>query len=375
MIYMDHGATSLKKPKSVIDAVCQAMTIMGNPGRGSCEAALHGARIVYGAREALSDFFHVGDPSHVIFTSNATEALNTVITGMLEAGDHVVTTAMEHNSVLRPLYRMEEQGVELTILPLDERGNISLAELERSIRENTKAVICTHVSNVTGNVNDLEQIGAICWKHHVRLVVDASQSAGSFPIDMERMKIDVLCFTGHKAMLGPQGTGGICIRGQVDIRPLKVGGSGIHSFDHRHPGALPEALEAGTLNGHGIAGLLAAVEYIRELSQEYIRKKEEELTAQLYQGLKDIPGITIYGDFRDVHRGPIVSFTYKDYDSAQVADELMVTYGIASRAGAHCAPLVHHHFGTVDQGMVRLSLSHETTEEEIRVVVKAVGAL
>lgn len=375
MIYMDNAATTMRKPDEVAEAVVQAMNSMGNAGRGANEASLGAARIIYDARESLARFFGAESPKQIVFTNNSTESLNTAVKGLLEKGDHVVTTMLEHNSVLRPLYEMEEKGVELTIVPSDKKGNISYEELEASIRENTKAVVCTNGSNLTGNMIDIRRVGKIAGKHNVLLIVDASQTAGVYPINVQEMQIDVLCFTGHKSLLGPQGTGGMYVREGVDIRPLKTGGSGVQTYSRIHPKEMPTALEAGTLNGHGIAGLCAAVHYLEKEGIDTIREKELEYMRQFYDGVKDVPGVKIYGDFDTEERCPIVTLNIGEYDSAEVSDELLMTYGISTRPGAHCAPLMHQALGTVEQGAVRFSFSHYNTREEVETAIAAIKEL
>lgn len=372
MIYLDNAATTLHKPDEVIEAVTHAMKHMGNAGRGAHEISLDASRMIYDTREKLSELFGLGDPEQVAFTANATESLNTVIKGLFEPGDHVVTTTMEHNSVLRPLYQMEEAGVALTIISADGQGRISYEEMEAAIGKETKAIVCTHASNLTGNMTDLKRIGNLCRKYGILLVVDASQSAGVFPVHMQEMGIDVLCFTGHKSLLGPQGTGGICLRKGVRIRPLKSGGSGVHTYLKQHPVEMPVALEAGTLNGHGIAGLCAALDYIRRVGMENIREREAGLMRRFYNGVRAIDGVVVYGDFEAEYRAPIVTINIGDYDSGEVADELAVTYGILTRAGAHCAPLMHEALKTVEQGAVRFSFSYYNTNEEIDKAIQAV---
>ncbi len=374
MIYLDNAATTLHKPQCVVDAVAAAMCHIGNAGRGAHETSLDAARMVYETRLMLAELFGAQHAEQVAFTANSTEALNIAIQGLLNPGDHAVTTAMEHNSVLRPLYHMEAQGAELTVLPADARGNIRIQALEEAIRPDTKLFVCTHASNLTGNANDLAALGAVCRRHGVLFVVDASQTAGVFPIDMDGMGIDVVCFTGHKSLLGPQGTGGLCVREGVRIRPLLMGGSGVHSYLKEHPHEMPTALEAGTLNAHGIAGLHAALGYLREQGMERLRERELSLMWQFYDGVTAIPGVTVYGDFRDraALRAPIVALNIEGYDSGEVADELAVTYGIQTRAGAHCAPLMHAALGTVETGAVRFSFSHANTEDEVRCAVRAV---
>lgn len=377
MIYFDNAATTLSKPQCVIAAVMQAMQHMGNAGRGAHDVSLDASRMIYDTRVRLSALFGGDGPEQVVFTSNSTESLNMAIQGLIRSGDHVITTVLEHNSVLRPLYRMEEQGVELTILPSDAHGNISYDTMEEARKPNTRAMVCTHASNLTGNMLDLSTIGDWCRRHEICLIVDASQSAGVFPIDMNAMKIDVLCFTGHKGMLGPQGTGGLCVRKGVEIQPFLVGGSGIHSYSKTHPVEMPTALEAGTLNGHGIAGLNAALMYIEEQGMENLLEKELKLMWQFYDGVSSLPGIIIYGDFssRERLRAPIVTLNIKDYDSGEIADELWVSYGISTRAGAHCAPLMHHAFQTAERGSVRFSFSHSNTREEVAHAIEAVKEL
>lgn len=377
MIYLDHAATSLPKPQPVVLAVTAAMNCLGNSGRGAHSASLGASRVIYETREALSDFFGGDGPEQVVFTPNATAALNTVIQGILNPGDRVVTTEMEHNSVLRPLYRMERQGVSLSIVPADEKGRLSMEELEQELKPGTKAFFCTHASNVTGNVNDLKTIGRMCRERGILFVADVSQSAGILPIDMREMGIDILCFTGHKGLLGPQGTGGICVRRGVCIRPLMVGGSGILSYSREHPDQMPVALEAGTLNGHGIAGLQAALAYIREQGQEKLRKKELDLMWYFYDQVSRLSQVTVYGDFssREALRTPVVSLNIGEEDSGWAAGELAERYGIQTRAGAHCAPLMHEALKTRDRGAVRFSFSHLNTREEVERAVYAVEEL
>lgn len=375
MIYFDNAATSLQKPEAVIEAVAEAMKSLGNASRGAHSAALGSNRMVYETRERLAELFHIDDPSRIAFTMNATESLNIAIAGIFRPEDHVITTVMEHNSVLRPLYRMEESGTELSFLQADKKGNISYEELENAIRSNTRAVICTHASNLTGNVLDLEKIGEICKKHRLLFLVDASQTAGIIPIDVQKMKISVLCFTGHKGLLGPQGTGGIYVAPEINIRPLVVGGSGVQSYLKTQPDEMPARLEAGTLNAHGIAGLHAAVSNIIEKGVEQIYQEEHEKTDYFYRMIRSIPDIHIYGDPEAELHAPIIALNIGDYDSAQVADELMETYGIATRAGAHCAPLMHQALGTQKQGAVRFSFSQFNTRKELDAGIQALREL
>ena len=375
MIYLDNAATTMRKPQEVIDAITAAMCSMGNAGRGVNEASLGAARTVYDTREKLAGFFGAEDARQIVFTMNSTESLNIAIKGILNPGDHVISTVLEHNSVLRPLYEMEKKGVEVTFLGCDEKGTLDYADFEKAIKENTKAIVCTHGSNLTGNKVDVERIGEIAQKHGLLFVVDASQTAGVFPIDVQKMHIDILCFTGHKGLMGPQGTGGMYVKSGVKIRPLLSGGSGIDSYNMHHPSQMPEALEAGTLNGHGIAGLRAALSFLEREGMERLRKRELELMRRFYNGVAEIPNVKVYGDFRTDRRAAIVSLNIGDYDSAEISDELSGRYGIVTRSGAHCAPLMHEALGTKIQGAVRFSFSHYNTEEEIDEAIRAVKEL
>ena len=375
MIYLDNAATTLHKPQQVIDAVVHAMQSMGNCARGTHEEALDAARTVYDARVRLASLFGCPRVDHVAFTANSTEALNIAINGLIDPGDHVISTDLEHNSVLRPLYRLEaEHGAELSFVPADKLGNVDYADFERLMKPNTRAVVCTHASNLTGTVLDIERIAKTAHSHGALVIVDASQTAGCWPIDMKKMGIDVLCFTGHKGLMGPQGTGGICVKEGIEIRPFKVGGSGVQSYSRTHPAEYPTRLEAGTLNGHGIAGLGAAAKFISETGVENIHAKERSLMLRFYEGVKNIEGVTVYGDFTK-DKTAIVALNIRDYESGEVSYELSQGYGIATRPGAHCAPRMHKALGTAEVGAVRFSFSFYNTEEEIDEAVRAVAEL
>ena len=375
MIYFDNAATTLHKPPEVIEAVVHAMTTSGNASRGTHTGSLAASRTVYETRKKIADFFHCSRADHVIFTSNSTEALNIAICGTLGKGDHIISTDLEHNSVLRPLYHLEEQGASLTFLSANKKGCIDYDDFKRSIKPNTKAIVCTHASNLTGNVLDIERIGHIAKAHNLLFIVDASQSAGCIEINMETMNIDILCFTGHKGLLGPQGTGGLCIHESVEIRPFKRGGSGIHSYEKGQPQAYPARLEAGTLNSHGIAGLCAAINYINTITIPVIAKKEQELLWNFYKGICNIPEIHIYGDFDTKERAAILSLNIEGYDSGTVSDVLSQEYDIATRPGAHCAPRMHQALGTTETGAVRFSFSSFNTMEEVEIAIQALKEL
>ncbi len=374
MIYFDNAATTLQKPKEVIDAVVKALSSMGNSGRGNTSASLEANHTIFNTRELLANFFNIKDSSRIAFTCNSTEGLNMAIKGVLKSGDHIITTELEHNSVLRPLYEMEEKGVKISFAKADKLGNISYDEIETLINKDTKAIICTHASNLTGNLIDIERIGNICKKHNLLFIVDGSQTAGVFPIDVEKMNIDILCFTGHKSLLGPQGTGGIYVKKGVNITPLKSGGTGILTYSKFQPLEMPTHLEAGTLNGHGIAGLGAGIEFINKIGIDKIREKEDSLMWRFYNGVKDLPYIKIYGDFSKKERCPIVTLNIGDYDSGDVAEEL-INFNISTRAGGHCAPLMHKALGTEKQGAVRFSFGYFNTLEEVDETIEIIKSI
>ena len=372
MIYLDNAATTLRKPPQVIDAVVQAMDSLGNSARGTHEGSLAASRVIYDTRCKLALLFGCKRADHVAFACNSTEALNTAIHGCIRSGDHVISTDLEHNSVLRPLYRLErEKGVSLSFVPADRQGNIDYADFEKLLRSDTRAVICTHASNLTGNVLDLTRIGQFAHAHGLMFLVDASQSAGVLPIDMEKMQIDVLCFTGHKSLMGPQGTGGLCVREGVDIAPWKVGGTGVQTYSEFQPAQMPTRLEAGTLNGHGIAGLSAALDFLQETGIGTIHAHETALLRRFVEGVRNIPGVTLYGNF-DCERTAVAALNIGDMDSGEVSDILSEDYGIATRPGAHCAPRLHRALGTEGQGAVRFSFGWYNTEEEADAAVRAV---
>ena len=371
MIYLDSSATSFLKPPQVAEAVLHSFSTIGNAGRGAHAPTLNASRLIYDTREKLAALFGAPDPSRIVFTCNATEALNIAIHGAIHPGEHVITTACEHNSVLRPLYLKEEAGTELTIIPADEKGRIRYDLLEPAVKSNTSAIVLTHASNLSGNVTDLAFVSDFAKKHNLLLIVDASQTAGSLPINVLEMGIDILCFTGHKGLFGPQGTGGLYVRDGLNLPPFKSGGSGVHSFDKHHPTDMPTALEAGTLNGHGIAGLNAGLDYILSVGVEAIHTKEIALARRFGEGIADIPGLKLYGDMDATLRAPIVSLNIGNMSSASVSDILWEGYEICVRAGAHCAPLMHKTFGTEKQGAVRFSFSCFNTKDEIDTAIQA----
>lgn len=371
MIYLDSSATSFLKPPQVAEAVFRSFNTIGNAGRGAHAPTLNASRLIYDTREKLAALFGTPDPSRIAFTCNATEALNITIHGAIHPGEHVITTACEHNSVLRPLYLKEKEGTELTIIPADKKGRIRYDLLESSVKSNTSAIVLTHASNLSGNVTDLAFVSNFAKKHGLLLIVDASQTAGSLPINVVKMGIDILCFTGHKGLFGSQGTGGLYVREGLTLSPLKSGGSGVHSFDRQHPTDMPTALEAGTLNGHGIAGLNAGLDYILSTGVKNIHAKEISLARRFVNGISDISDLKLYGDIDAPLRTPIISLNIGNMSSASVSDILWEDYEICVRAGAHCAPLMHKTFGTEKQGAVRFSFSCFNTEAEIDTAIRA----
>ena len=375
MIYLDNAATTLHKPPQVEQAVLDALRTAGNPGRGAHEPTLYASRLVYAARCAMAKLLNAPDPACITFTANATQALNTALGGLFQPGDHIITTVCEHNSVLRPLYRLREQGVELSFTGVDEKSRLRYEQWENLLRPETRALVVTGASNVTGNGTDLARAADFARRHGLLLIVDAAQTAGARLIDVQALGIDVLCFTGHKALLGPQGTGGLYVKPGLVIRPLVVGGSGVHSFDEQHPVQMPTALEAGTLNVPGLAGLCASVEWLLVQGIENLQKKEIALAQLFYESIRTAPNVRIYGAPEEALHAPIISLNIGYEDSACIADILWEDYGICVRAGAHCAPLMHKALSTAEQGAVRFSFSHFNTEQEALQAADAVREL
>lgn len=377
MIYLDNAATTMHKPQTVIDAVAQAMCSLGNAGRGATSGALDAARTIHGCRAKLARLLGCPRADHVCFTLNSTAALNTVINGVVRPGDRVVTTVLEHNSVLRPLNRLAaEQGVTVEHAGCDTNGVLDYDELERLVTTGTRAVVVTHASNVTGNSVDIARVAAMAHAAGALVIVDASQSAGTAHIDMQAMGLDVVCFTGHKGLMGPQGTGGLAVAEGVDVAPWAMGGTGVHSFDPLQPLEWPTRLEAGTLNGHGIAGLSAGLDFIEaQGGVEAIAAHERSLAERFLAGVREIPGIALYGAFDQPVRSAIVSLNVGDIDSAEISDALMQGWGIATRPGAHCAPLMHRALGTERQGIVRFSFGYFNTDEEVDTAIDALRDL
>lgn len=375
MIYFDNPATSWPKPESVVQAMVSFMIeVGGNPGRSGHRQSVQAARIVYDTREALAELFGVGDPLRIIFTSDATQAINLVVNGYLRPGDHVVTTSIEHNALMRPLRALERQGVALTVVPCSPEGILDPADVEESIRPNTALIAVNHASNVVGTILPVAQVGEIARRHGIPLLVDAAQTAGAIPLHVEEMGIDLLAFTGHKALLGPMGTGGLCIGPRVDLerlRPLVRGGTGSRSESEEQPDFLPDKYESGTLNAVGIAGLGAGVRYILDRGLREIQEHETALTARLLAGLATIPGVTVYGPRDPEQQVPTISFNVVGMEPSEVGQRLDEEYEVLCRVGLHCAPAAHRTIGTFPHGTVRWGLSVFNTESEVDAALDA----
>lgn len=371
MIYFDNAATTFPKPQVVYDKIMDAMINYGaNPGRSGHKLALKTSREVFETRQLLSKFFNTGNPMNIIFTFNCTESLNIGIKGILKSGDHVITTSMEHNSVLRPIKNLETIGVESTIIDANPQGLIDPFDIENAIKPNTKLIATTHISNLVGSITPIEEIGAIAKKYGIYYLVDAAQSAGVYDIDVKKMNIDILAFPGHKGLLGPQGTGGLYINDRLDIDSIFQGGTGSESSSMIQPDTWPDKFESGTVNAPGVIGLGAGIKYIMEKGIENIRHHEEELTGYFIEEIKNIKGIKLYGPLIN-RQGPVVSLNIKDIDSSEISYILDNEYNIAVRPGLHCAPLGHKTIGTLNQGTVRFSFGIFNTYEEIEIAVKA----
>ncbi|QIB27876.1 aminotransferase class V-fold PLP-dependent enzyme [Caloranaerobacter azorensis] len=373
MIYLDNAATTYPKPEEVYQAMIESMKEFGaNPGRSGHRLALKAGRAIYETRELLSKLFNIENPMNIIFTSNATEGLNLGIKGILKSGDHVITTSMEHNSVLRPLKALESIGVETTIIQCDKTGMINIDDIEKNIKQNTKMIITTHASNVTGTLFPIDEISKIAHENGLLYMVDAAQTAGVYDIDVKSMNIDILAFPGHKSLLGPQGTGGVYIRDGIDVVEMKEGGTGSKSESLIQPEMLPDKFESGTPNTPGIVGLGAGVKFILKTGIENIRKHEEELTEHFIRELEKIDKVKIYGPCDVSKQAPVVSINLGEEDSSEVSYILDKVFNIAVRPGLHCAPLAHKTIGTFEQGVVRFSIGYFNTHEDIENAVKAV---
>lgn len=371
MIYLDNAATTNKKPELVYEEVINILKNYGvNPGRGGYKLSTDLSMKIYNTRVELGKFMNFHSYDRVIFTKNATESLNIGIKGVLSENDHVIISDLEHNSVIRPLKKLEmEKNVKISVVH-NKNGYISLEDIKSKINEKTKLVVLTHVSNVLGTIQDIEKVGKYLDTKGILFLVDAAQSAGVVEIDMERMKIDILCLTGHKHLLAPQGVGALLIKDTVEIDTLIEGGTGSFS-DELQPDIFPDKLESGTLNAPAISAMGKSVKFINEVGLENIRKKDEELISYFIENIKDLEGVKIYN--YDINKtSSVVSINIKDYQSSDIEDYLSNEYNIITRSGLHCAPMVHKSMNTLKTGMVRFSFSYFNTKDEIDLVVKAI---
>ena len=375
MIYLDNAATTMKKPDEVIDAVTCALRSFGGPGRGVHEASLAASEALYGARVRAAELLGAPDASRVAFAANATAALNAAIAGTLPYEGRALTTAASHNSVLRPLFKARDEcGCTVDVAPIDVDGSLRLDEYERLLALRPDIVAVTHVSNVTGDVYDVAAMARLAHEAGAVFILDIAQSAGVIPVDQAALGADIMCFTGHKSLLGPQGTGGLCVARDIEVAPFAEGGSGVHSFDERHPRFMPDALEAGTANAHGLAGLAAGIAYLQHKGIDVVSAEVARLSARFLEGAQAIGGVRVVGGGSG-KRCAIVALDVCGADAAAVAMRLSMEYGICTRAGAHCAPLMHKALGTQDGGVVRFSFSHLNTDEEIDAALAALETI
>ncbi|MGQ9802729.1 MAG: aminotransferase class V-fold PLP-dependent enzyme [Anaerolineae bacterium] len=380
MIYLDNAATSWPKPPQVLAAMVRFLTEVGaNPGRSGHRLSVEAGRVVYAAREAVAELFHAPDPLRVVFGMNATEGLNLALRGLLRPGDHVVTSSMEHNSVMRPLRALEREGISVTVVACSPEGSLDPRAVLEALRPETRLVVLNHASNVTGTLLPVAEVGRAL--HRMRgplLVVDAAQSGGAVSIDVQADGIDLLAFTGHKSLYGPMGTGGLIIGERVplgEFRPLLRGGTGSRSEREEQPDFLPDMCESGTPNGVGLAGLEAGVRWVLEQGVEAIRAHEMALTQRLIEGLSAIPGVTVYGTRDPERQTAVVSFNIAGMEPSEVGMRLDEEYGIMCRVGLHCAPAAHRTIGTFPAGTVRLALGAFNTPEEVDAALRAVARL
>ena len=371
MIYLDNAATTFPKPNKVYTEVDKCLrTYCANPGRGAHDMSLQCELKIFNCRERLSKLFNIDDPLRIIFTSNTTESLNIAIKGILKPGDHVITTMIEHNSVLRPLYSLKKYNIETTFLPVDLKGYLNLSEIKKAIKSNTKALIVNHGSNVLGTVQDIESIGYLAKSLGLIFIVDSAQTAGYCDIDVKKMNIDLLAFPGHKSLFGLQGTGGLYIADNLTLSPIKEGGTGSNSESMIQPDFYPDKMESGTLNSPGIVGLNEGVNFILNTSLNTIRNHETELMEYLTSELKKLPYVKLYGETNSSIKTPVLSFNMERFDSSEIGEALN-NKGIYLRTSYHCAPLIHKIIGTEGKGTVRVSPGYFNTFNDIEVLINS----
>ena len=379
MIYFDNAATSWPKPDCVIAAMKDYMTNVGaNPGRSGHRLSIEAGRIVYHARENIAELFKCEDPMRVIFCSNATDALNLGIRGLLRKGDHAVTGSMEHNSVMRPLRDLERVGIDITVVGSDGAGFLDPNDIREAVERKTKLIVINHASNVVGSIAPVREIGKIARDEGILFMTDTAQTAGCVPIDMKRDNIDLLAFTGHKGLMGPQGTGGLVIGDSVDIKDIgrmKSGGTGSRSEFEIHPDFLPDRYESGTMNTPGLAGLAAGVDFVLERSVDAIHEKNLSLSRRFLQGIRDIDGLNLYGGLNPKRQTSTFSFTVKNASNSDIGLLLDDEYDIMARVGLHCAPTAHRTIGTFPAGTVRFGMGYFNRAEEVNIAIEALGEL
>ncbi len=376
MIYFDNAATSYPKPEEVYQAVNKCMRDAGaNPGRSGHKLSMEAGRIILEARELLAELFHARKSENIIFGLNATDALNTAIKGIIKPGEHIITTSMEHNSVLRPLKQLEQYGVETTIVQCSATGELDLKALEQAIKSNTKMIVTTHASNVTGTILPIQGIGELARKQNLVYIVDTAQTAGIYELDVNELNVDILVFTGHKGLMGPQGVGGFYVKNSSILRQMREGGTGSMSESLLQPDLLPDKYESGTPNTPGIAGLAAGLSFIKKVGIEEIRYHEEQLTAYFLEQVSAIDEILVYGPKNIKKQGAVVSLNINDRTSSEVSFMLDQRYDIATRPGLHCAPLAHRTIGTNEMGAVRFSFGYFNKREEVDKAIKALKSI
>jgi len=379
MIYFDNAATSWPKPPGVAEAMTRFLAEIGaNPGRAAHRRAIESGRVLYEAREAVCELFNAPDPLRVVFGLNVTDALNLALRGLLRPGDHVITSSMEHNSVMRPLRALESGGVEVTVVRCSPEGLLDPADVEAAVRPHTKMVVLNHASNVVGTLLPVGEVGALCRARGLLLLVDAAQTGGAYPIDVQADQIDLLAFTGHKSLGGPMGTGGLIVGERVnekEIEPLRRGGTGSRSEYEQQPDFLPDLCESGTPNVVGLAGLEAGVRWVLKQGVEAVRAHEVALTQRLIDGLRAIPGLTVYGTLDAERQTATVSFNIAGMEPSEAGLRLDDEYGIMCRVGLHCAPAAHRTIGTFPDGTVRFGLGVFNTMDEVEMALDAVAEL
>ena len=372
MIYLDNAATTFPKPEAVYDSMMDCMkNYCANPGRAGHKLAMKAAREIYNTRENIAKLFNIDNPMNIVFTNNATDSLNLAIKGVVSTGDHIITTSMEHNSVIRPIKALEKLGIENTIVECDKEGFLDINNLEKAIKPNTRLIVTTHASNVCGTLIDIKAVSEVAKSHNILYLVDASQTAGVYNIDLKEIEVDMVAAPGHKGLLGPQGTGILYIREGLNLDILKEGGTGSKSEDLFQPELLPDKYESGTHNTPGIVGLNEGIKFIFNEGIDKIKQHEEELCKYMLERLEEVPNIKIYGPKDASKRASVITINIGNMDSGEITFLLDSEYNIATRSGIHCAPLAHKTLGTLEQGAVRFSLGYFNTKEDIDKAIEA----